>query len=121
MAEVFLTYVQRTVDAPFAWGTMDCVMWATGAVAALRGVDPMAHLRGTYDSAAGAARILKAEGGMERLLDRAMAGIDGPNGLCLGREGGRLVAGLISFGWPMYKTDGGLTYGANAPLRVWGF
>jgi hypothetical protein len=121
MAEVFLDYVARTVSAPFAWGTMDCVMWATGAVQAVHGVDPVAHLRGAYDGPAGAARILREAGGLERLLDQAMAGFDGPHGLCLAIEGKRLVAGLISFGWPMFKTEAGLTYGQTAPLRVWGF
>jgi hypothetical protein len=96
-------------------------MWATGAVAALHGVDPVAHLRGSYDSAAGAARILQAVGGMERLLEQAMTGFDGPHELCLAREGKRLVAGLMSFGWPMFRTEAGLTYGQSAPLRVWRF
>lgn len=121
MAEVYMTYLRETAGQPFAWGTMDCVMWATGAVLAVHGVDPVPHLRGAYSDAAGAARLLRKIGGMERLLDMAMTGFDGPRQLCLSREGGRLAAGLISYGWPVFKTETGLAYGQTVPLRVWGF
>lgn len=121
MAEIYMSYLARTARAPFAWGTMDCVMWATGAVLAVRGIDPVAHLRGAYDGPRGAARLLRREGGMEAMLDRAMARLDGPHKLCLSRERGGLAAGLIANGWPMFKTERGLTYGQTVPLRVWGF
>lgn len=55
---------------PFEWGAHDCVMWASDVTVALTGRDPVAHLRGRYDSALGAARLLEDEGGMLGLAAR---------------------------------------------------
>lgn len=51
----------------FAWGRHDCFLWVADAVHALTGRDPAADLRGTYSTACGALRRLRALGGMQAL------------------------------------------------------
>lgn len=55
-------YLGRHREAVFAWGRLDCVLFAAGAVAAMTGEDPAAHLRGRYATKIGAMRKLHAEG-----------------------------------------------------------
>lgn len=50
--------VVSRMHMPFAWGAHDCCLWAADTVRAVTGVDPMADLRGSYDSEIGAARVL---------------------------------------------------------------
>ena len=60
-----LTHLVTEVRAlRFAWGTLDCCMWASACVEAQTGVDLGADLRGTYSDAAGAARVLRELGGL---------------------------------------------------------
>lgn len=47
---------------PFAWGRHDCILFAARCIEAVTGEDPAAEHRGTYDSAIGAMRLLKALG-----------------------------------------------------------
>ena len=49
---------------PFAWGQQDCALFAADGVQACTGVDPAADLRGQYDSALTAMRVLEAHGGL---------------------------------------------------------
>lgn len=44
---------------PFAWGKSDCITRIADLSLAMTGVDPMVDLRGSYDSAAGSAGVLK--------------------------------------------------------------
>lgn len=52
-------YLRECWRKPFVWGEHDCVLFACGAIAALTGEDPSAPLRGSYDSAVGAARKVR--------------------------------------------------------------
>jgi len=54
---------------PFAWGAHDCCVFAADCVRAITGSDPMAELRGAYDDARGAARLLAERDLRGRLLD----------------------------------------------------
>ena len=58
--------------APFVWGQQDCCLWAADAVQALTGQDPAAHLRGQYDTAEGAARLLRELGGVRAVATTAL-------------------------------------------------
>jgi hypothetical protein len=60
-------FVAERWEAPFVWGENDCVLFAADAVLAITGGDLAAQHRGTYDSALGAARLLKELGGIESL------------------------------------------------------
>lgn len=53
----------------FSWGTHDCCMFACDCVLAATGHDPASGIRGTYRSAAGAAEVLAAHGGIRALAD----------------------------------------------------
>lgn len=48
----------------FAWGKLDCCLWAAACVEAQTGVDHADGIRGTYSDAAGAARVIKRMGGL---------------------------------------------------------
>jgi hypothetical protein len=50
------------------WGFTDCTLFAADWVVEVTGKDPGADLRGTYFDADGAAAILRAAGGAERLV-----------------------------------------------------
>lgn len=52
-------YVIEAQARPFSWGRHDCVLFALGAAEAITGVDAAANLRGTYDSARGAAGVMR--------------------------------------------------------------
>ena len=58
------------LTAPFAWGRQDCVTLAADAVLALTGADPLAEIRGTYDSEAAAEAIITGDGNLYRLACR---------------------------------------------------
>ncbi len=59
--------LHESVDAargrPFVWGGADCCLFACDCILAMTGVDPAAHFRGRYKSAAGARRSLQAFAG----------------------------------------------------------
>ncbi|TPM41536.1 hypothetical protein [Mesorhizobium sp. B2-3-4] len=65
------------------WGFTDCTLFAADWVVEATGKDPGADLRGTYFDAEGAAMVLRAAGGVERLVDKKLralgfAGTDEP-------------------------------------------
>ena len=49
-------------DFAFEWGSMDCALFACGAVEAMTGVHPYPEFPGTYDDKIGAARALREKG-----------------------------------------------------------
>ena len=56
----------------FEWGAHDCCLWAADAVHAVTGQDFAASLRGTYSTAAEAAKVLKAAGGVRAVARKAL-------------------------------------------------
>jgi hypothetical protein len=66
---VFLT---DHLEVRFQWGRLDCCLWAATWVEQCCGWDPAADLRGTYESEAGALRIIEAEGGVVAMLNRRL-------------------------------------------------
>lgn len=66
---LYLQDVQRRyVGGGLQWGVLDCAHYAGDWVQILTGVDPIADLRGTYSTEAGAVEILAAEGGLRAAL-----------------------------------------------------
>lgn len=61
--------VERVMSAPWSWGTADCCTAACDVFAALHGIDPMAPLRGRYDDAVSAARLIRDWGGFAALAE----------------------------------------------------
>lgn len=56
----------------FDWGTHDCVTFASEAALAITGRDPIADLRGRWDSALSAKRELRKLGGIQSAVSRKM-------------------------------------------------
>jgi len=83
---------------PFAWGEHDCCLHAAAVVEACTGVDLAAPWRGTYSTAAEAARLLASLGGLRALAAQAGPEIDpafataGDVALIEGEDGSELLA-----------------------------
>lgn len=60
-------YIEANRCRPFKWGEHDCCTFVAGAAQIMLGYDAMKSVRGTYNSAASAARLLRGVG-----LGRAM-------------------------------------------------
>lgn len=56
-------YLAERQSMPFVWGGHDCCSFASGAVAAQCGVDPMKSAYGRYKTARGAAGYISRNGG----------------------------------------------------------
>lgn len=94
-------YLAGLEGAVFAWGELDCALFAAGAVAAMTGIDPAAAYRGRYTTAVGSVRALRRYGAgsladtisadfAERPVGHARRGdlvmVDGMVGVCIGAD-----------------------------------
>lgn len=110
---------------PFEWGVHDCCLWAADAVQAQTGLDPAADLRGTYSDAAGAARVLRAHGGLRGVAVRGGAPIaplfaaTGDVGL-VRDERRPLLAVCAGIHWLAVTSAGLRALPFSAALMVWG-
>ena len=68
--------VERIMSAHWSWGTADCCTGACDVYAALHGIDPMAPVRGQYEGAMGAYRLIRSWGGFPAMAE-ALARIAG--------------------------------------------
>lgn len=101
----------------FAWGKLDCCLWAAACVEAQTGVDHAAGIRGTYSSAGTAARVVKRMGGLRgigRLAGAPVAPLLAQHGdIGIVRSGGKPVLALCAGPSWLVITSLGLI---NAPL-----
>lgn len=110
---------------PFAWGSQDCALFAADCVDACTGVDPAADLRGTYSTAAAAARVIEAHGGLASIAaDRLGKEISprlarvGDVGLLM--NGGRECLGVcIGAMWQAPAESGLCVLPPSHALRAW--
>ncbi len=63
-------FLRDLARRPFVWGVCDCSLIIADWWLANHGVDPAAHLRGTYASEAECLAVLEREGGKLRLVAR---------------------------------------------------
>jgi hypothetical protein len=61
--------VMARLHVPFAWGRVDCCLFAADAVHALTGTDPAAPWRGTYSDERGALRLVQSLGGLAAIAE----------------------------------------------------
>jgi hypothetical protein len=59
-------YLDSMAGEPFRWGINDCCLFAANWIRELRGVDPYKDYRGKYETALGAARLIKQGGGLDQ-------------------------------------------------------
>lgn len=70
-AERLAAYLAEAARTPFDYGDFDCgVGFAARWIERERGTDPALRLRGTYRTALGAARLIRAAGGLPVLVGR---------------------------------------------------
>lgn len=69
--ERLAAYLEPLRERPFEFGRHDCCTFASGAVQAMTGVDPMAEFRGRYTTSRGAAIALGriGAGTLEKTMD----------------------------------------------------
>jgi hypothetical protein len=65
------THIKAALKRPFSRGEFDCCTFACDGILAMTGVDPMAELRGRYNTGIGAARAMKtfAGGGLDETAE----------------------------------------------------
>lgn len=68
-AGMLVKYTESRRSMPFAWGSNDCVTFSMDWVLALRGVDPIADLRGQWRDASTAFEVIKSLGGLIEAAD----------------------------------------------------
>lgn len=110
---------------PFEWGTNDCVMFAADCVAATTGIDPAAEVRGSYRSASGAARVLKARGGLAAIAAASLGSEVGqlmaqPGDVGLLKNSGQeCLAVWAGAAWHAPAESGLAAFPLQDALRVW--
>lgn len=65
-ADVAGVFLER-MAAPFKWSHNDCCLFAADCILAATGDDPAADVRGKYDDALSAARLIDSLGGLEKI------------------------------------------------------
>lgn len=73
MAGMILPHVIEVMDRRWKWGEADCCTAACDVFQRLTGIDPMAPLRGRYDSWDSAHALIKEMGGFEAMTDTLAA------------------------------------------------
>jgi hypothetical protein len=58
-------FLEEKSRVPFQWGANDCCTFTSDWIAMRSGEDPASGVRGTYRTALGAARVLKARNGVD--------------------------------------------------------
>lgn len=69
----FDSFMAERRAMPFAWGANDCCLFTCDAILAITGCDLAEGIRGTYDSALTAARVVADLGGIERIAETRTA------------------------------------------------
>lgn len=107
MAQGLTDYLRAARDRDFVWGTWDCCVFALDWYRLQTGRDPMADLRGTYQTEIEAHATIAAHGGLEALFDARLTRSPSPLVGILTAPGQEPV-GAISFGprWVVLTPNG---------------
>lgn len=121
-------YLQWAAAQPLAYGEFDCMMYLANWAREVRGVDLAARWRGKYRTEREASRLMAHYGGMEALVDFAVAGIlaatDAPRigDIAIVRPhgpAGEMGAIRTGTGWAALKHHGGIWTGAHRLAAAW--
>jgi hypothetical protein len=116
--------VAARMDAPFAWGSNDCCLFAADAVLAVTGTDPAADLRGAYTDERGALRVLARLGGVAGIAE-ARAGAEivpalaRPGDIVLGAIDRECLGVCTGLHWHAPSAAGLVCAPMSAALRAW--
>ncbi|WP_353475510.1 hypothetical protein PVT71_18260 [Salipiger sp. H15] len=113
------------MSGPWVWGSADCCTSACNAFLALHSIDPMACLRGTYQSFGGARRMIASFGGFlpmcEHLAERYHltpgSGLPGELGVVQLNNGRHALALGTGTAWQAKSPAG--TIAVPSVLRSW--
>lgn len=119
----------RAVLEPFAFGRLDCSLWAADWILLRTGVDVAAAWRGTYATRLGYLRKLHKAGGLKKVATDALEGVGGRSiepgtaplgsiGLIATRDGAALAV-RVQLSWAA-KTGDGLVF-CPVAIAAWGF
>jgi len=117
-------FIAKTMVDQFEWGRNDCGLWCASAVEHETGVDPAAHVRGTYTNRVGYHRVIIQAGGLLPFASRIMDGapvtsLDG-DGVGVLVANGQRICGLIVDGRAVLRTETGLCFADDFEvLRGW--
>lgn len=67
-----VAFLRERMRTGFAWGAHDCVTFAAEAVKAQTGADPLRAVTSRWTSERGAARVLRAKGGLEAAVSSVL-------------------------------------------------
>ena len=70
--EALAAYIDRKRNEPFEWGVNDCCLFGADWIQICTGLDPAFDLRGKYNSALGAKRIIDKSGGLSVMVASAL-------------------------------------------------
>lgn len=90
-------YVRAAKAKQFAWGSHDCLTFATDWHRAITGLDAFAPWRGAYDSETGARRLI-VEAGAQSMADAGQILFGAPNAVLRMAKRGDIVLVRKSFG-----------------------
>lgn len=71
-------FIMEYIDRPFVWGADDCSLFVADWWFNRHGIDPAAHLRGTYSDQSGKVALVTAAGGLVRLVDDCARRVGSP-------------------------------------------
>lgn len=120
-------FLRWSAGQSFAWGSLDCCLWATEWIKRTRRIDPAATLRGTYNTARGCRRVLNRHGGDVLAIARKFFGAAGleetheplVGDVVAARADGREVLGIKLIRGVACKAPIGLTVAPFEILAAW--
>ncbi len=130
MAGLLTDFLAREAGERFVWGERDCLLFLADWVAYRHGVDPAAHMRGTYSTAAEADALADSVGGYGPMIEDCLRAVGlgwmhpavaqaGDVGLIQPRPTAPL-AGAVNIGGPWAaRGPSGLSIVASESKGVW--
>ncbi len=123
MAESLTAYIAATGDLPFIWGKRDCTLWVADWCDLHFGFDPAASIRGQYNTACGAHRLIGSD--LAGFVAPFLASLSAKAVPVAGDLGvielsGRNVAAICSGPFWAIKTKRSVAFLRTDPIIIWG-
>ncbi len=116
---------EKHLAEPFSWGQSDCLLAAADAVLAVTGFDPAEDIRGKYDTALGAIRLMKkrksanVEEVLMKLFPQIKKKLTAQRGdLVTINEGDQAVAGYITTQGVFVRQENGNVFLPQTSIKM---